>query len=415
MPIQDQPLSSKQHAVPQNIMDVEFRLIGELTMRQFVYILVFAIAAYMAKLSVPQPFTWFFVTGLGLIGLGFAFVPYEDRGLDEWVVNFIKAINMPTERIWKKRGKIPVGLAYEQNLRFVQQELITLAPTASRRKLEEYLGQQGETEKVDALDIPEEMYINMVKKAFKKERSDAVQSAKPHPEEIKKQINEPKKIEGKEITVEKEKEKNIESKRKERPEIAKQTKINKIVETRIKKSKIKLLDEGKSRRERPLQPLAEHSGRKFVNLIPSRGQIVLPIRGEKVIQIAEERDKTLEEKSRRMRALLEKTREENKREKKLSVRQIPSMVKKPNTVSGIIKNRKGEYIEGVILVIKNEKGEPIRALKTDRVGRFLVSTPLANGKYEIEIDGDKQTNLAFDIIPLEVKGALLPSFEITGR
>jgi len=432
MPIQDQPLTNKQHAIPQNIMDVEFKLIGELTMRQFVYVLVFAIAAYMAKLSVPQPFTWFFVIGLGLVGLGLAFVPYEDRGLDEWVVNFLKAINMPTERIWKKKGKIPAGLAYEQSLHFVQQELITLAPTASRRKLEEYLDQRGQAKEKDPLDIPEEMYITMVREAFKTEESVEPQSAQPPPatqekltkstEEMREKgdtIKEAEPTQTLNTTSEEQnegaKEKEVEKSTREATEVARQTKINRIVEARIKKSKIKPLDEGRSRGVLLLRPLTQHSGRKFVNLTPNQGKIVLPIRGEKVIQIAIEGDSTIEEKNKKMRELLSRTQSEKEMEKKLSVRQIPSMVKKPNTVSGVIKNRRGEHIQGVILVIKNEKGEPIRALKTDKVGRFLVSTPLANGKYELEVDGTKQTNLAFDIIPLEIKGALLPSFEIIGR
>ena len=445
MPIQDQPLTNKQHAVPQNIMDVEFKLIGELTMRQFVYILVFAIAAYMAKLSVPQPFTWFSVVGLGLMGLGLAFVPYEDRGLDEWIINFLKAINMPTERIWKKEWKIPVGLAYEQSLHFVQQELITLAPTASRRKLEEYLDQRGQDKEKDPLDIPEEMYRTMVREAFKTKESASPQGvrpsttatskdiifrgAQPPSEAQEKPTGEMGKDDGtiKEVktaqaqnTPSKEqyegaKKKETEKSKREADEAFRQTKLNKIIETRIRKSKIKPLDEGKSRGIIPLKPLTQHSGRKFVNLTPSQGQIVLPIRGERVMQIARDEDATTEEKSKKMRKLLSQTHREKEREKKLSVKQIPSMVKKPNVVSGVIKNRRGEYINGVVLVIKNEKGEPVRALKTDKVGRFLVSTPLANGKYKLEVDGAKQTNLAFDIIPLEVKGALLPSFEIIGR
>nr|MBP8961046.1 PrgI family protein [Patescibacteria group bacterium] len=96
MPVREQQTTNKQHPVPQNIMDVEFKLVGSLTMRQFVYLVIYAIAAYMAKLSVPQPFTWFFTLGIAFIGIALAFIPIEDRGLDEWLVNFIKAINSPT-------------------------------------------------------------------------------------------------------------------------------------------------------------------------------------------------------------------------------------------------------------------------------------------------------------------------------
>jgi len=75
--------------------------------------------------------------------------------LDEWIVNFIQAINSPTERIWRKNIEVPKAFAFEQNIHLVQQELITLAPTASRRKLEEFLHQKDREEKEDRLDIPE--------------------------------------------------------------------------------------------------------------------------------------------------------------------------------------------------------------------------------------------------------------------
>ncbi|HDQ88726.1 MAG TPA: PrgI family protein, partial [candidate division WWE3 bacterium] len=167
MPVREQQKTNKQHAVPQNIMDVEFKLIGSLTMRQFVYLVVFAIMAYMAKLSVPQPFTWFFALGIALAGIALAFVPIEERGLDEWLVNFIKVINSPTERIWKKEVRLPQAFSYNQQLVVMQKELITLAPTTSRRKLEEFLQHEGIGDKEDPLDIPEAEYIQKIKDAYK--------------------------------------------------------------------------------------------------------------------------------------------------------------------------------------------------------------------------------------------------------
>lgn len=457
MPIQEQQSTNKQHAVPQNIMDVEFKLVGELTMRQFTYIAVFAVAAYMAKLSVPQPFTWFFVVGLALTGLSLAFVPLEDRGLDEWLVNFIKAINSPTERVWKKETIIPNALAFEQNLHFVRQELITLAPTASRRKLEEYLEHQGKS-KQDELDIPEEKYIKMVKEAFqekpatqaavtqqsrakpkttvatpqqlpaeepreKKQKQVQERAAQkpPHKEEKTMPKEKPKGDKPREIQKEpaKEKEQAQMQKAKTTVQEKKQDKMAKLIRSRMKKAEINLTEGNKIKRQPSLQPVSEHSGRKFLNLTPSQGQIVLPIRGEKVLQTEEEAARKYNEKTKKLQELLQKTEEAEtqkaKTQKNLQVKQIPAMVNKPNIVSGVLKNRKDETLEDVILVIKNKKGEPVRALKTDRLGHFLISTPLPNGEYEIEIDKTGKTNLSFDIIPLKVEGGLLPSLEIIGR
>jgi len=94
MPIQDTAqMTVKQHAVPQNIMDVEFKLVGDLTMRQFAYIFVFGLAAYLVAQNVVGVFKWPITIVLALIGVSLAFIPVEERGMDEWVINFLKAIS----------------------------------------------------------------------------------------------------------------------------------------------------------------------------------------------------------------------------------------------------------------------------------------------------------------------------------
>jgi len=55
-----------------------------------------------------------------------------------------------------------------------------------------------------------------------------------------------------------------------------------------------------------------HSGRKFVNLVPSSGEIILPIRGERVLKTSEDvlLEKDIEEKARQLEELLDKIRSE---------------------------------------------------------------------------------------------------------
>ena len=85
--------------------------------------------------------------------------------MDEWVVNFFKSVYSPTQMIWQKAPVLPSAFTYE-SLDVVRQELITLAPTSSRRKLEEYLNYKGVQQEVDLLDIPESEYILKVRNAF---------------------------------------------------------------------------------------------------------------------------------------------------------------------------------------------------------------------------------------------------------
>jgi hypothetical protein len=167
MAIQDDSLaiSNKQHAVPQNVMDVEFKLIGDLTMRQFSYLLIFGLLAYLNFAFVlgilRLPFTLIFA----LAGVMLAFVPVQERGMDQWVINFFKAIYSPHERIWKKVPDVPSAFMYD-SINVIKQELITLAPTSNRRKLEEFLDYQKQVAPRDPLDINADAYILKVRQAY---------------------------------------------------------------------------------------------------------------------------------------------------------------------------------------------------------------------------------------------------------
>jgi hypothetical protein len=162
MPIDEKQITNKQHAVPQNIMDVDFKIIGDLTLREFFYLLIFFGLAYWAYMTIQVVLKWPLMALFILTGLVFARGRFGERGMDEWVVNFFRAIYNPTQKVWKKNPIIPVAFTY-QNLDFVKNELITLAPTATRRKLENYLDSYNTVAEVkDDFEVREEEYIRKV-------------------------------------------------------------------------------------------------------------------------------------------------------------------------------------------------------------------------------------------------------------
>ncbi|MBU1071242.1 PrgI family protein, partial [Patescibacteria group bacterium] len=80
MPIQ-------QHPLPQDISSYKFRLIGDMTIRQFLYIGGFVILTILLHNS-PIPFFFRYpleILTLGL-GIGLAFVPVQGRPLDQWII-----------------------------------------------------------------------------------------------------------------------------------------------------------------------------------------------------------------------------------------------------------------------------------------------------------------------------------------
>ena len=61
------------------------------------------------------------------------------------------------------------------------------------------------------------------------------------------------------------------------------------------------------------------------------------------------------------------------------------------------------------------RGEAVRAIKTNSLGQFVVSTALQNGTYTIEVSPSNKLNLSFGIIPIEVKGEIITPLDIVGK
>ncbi len=499
MPIREQAQkTNEQHAVPQNIMDVEFKLIGSLTMRQFMYLLVFCVPAYIFFRVVPHPFKFFMVVSFSLFGVAFAFLPLQDRGLDEWIANFLKSVYSPSQRVWKKKAYLPAAFI-QQSVAMVNQELITLAPTSSRRKLEEYLQTRDVEQKVDILDIPEIDYVDKVRKAFAAvEPVPAVSvpvaapaqpqaKSEPVPQPVPSEASKP--VETPKVSAQEAPKQPVDMK----PQAA--TVFVKPVppsQPEPKKQPKLTLPRKRFVDEIPLSPITpdRHAGRRFVNLAPGKGQIVLPIRNEKILKTREEvnveediKDKTeqlvklltqlkkeesvatgrhvpakrKEEVYKQVKELRKeiaqsaedvpqpvsapvehipeternpapaasveaKTEQVPRKEEHKPEHKAPGMVvtqlppnKVPNIISGIVKDTKGRPLTDLVLIIKNSDGDPVRALKTNSLGQFSISTPLADGSYTIEIDSTKKTELAFDIISLNVNGKILSPMEFVGR
>lgn len=167
MPIKDESLdnsSGRKHPVPQNVMDVEFKVVGDLTLRQVLYIALGGILAYLSyKAGLPSIWKWGLVIFFSILGVAVAFVPIQERGLDKWIVIFIRAMFSPTQMIWIK-SYAPPSYFLSDYASIIKNEIITLTPVKSRSKLEAYLENIQEIE--DPLDSMQASKVNAVKNQF---------------------------------------------------------------------------------------------------------------------------------------------------------------------------------------------------------------------------------------------------------
>lgn len=99
-----------EHAIPQNIMDYEFRLFAGLTLKQFIYVAVsggisFALFQMNRAGLFPDFFAWLTIPPILLVGLVLGLGSFGKRSAEDYLTAFFRVSNMPLRRVWKKDPK----------------------------------------------------------------------------------------------------------------------------------------------------------------------------------------------------------------------------------------------------------------------------------------------------------------------
>ena len=128
-----------EHPVPRNVTGFEFQLIGFMTLKQFGYLAAGAILAFVFY-NAPISFFRFPIAAFFLfIGIAFAFLPVQERPLDEWIVNLIKSVYQPTQFTWEKEIRIPAIFDIKTTSPKKKQVVTTEHQEDTRAKLNAYL------------------------------------------------------------------------------------------------------------------------------------------------------------------------------------------------------------------------------------------------------------------------------------
>lgn len=95
-----------QHPVPQPITSYEFRLVGDMTLKQFGKLaggIILALIVY--GINPPGFIKWPLIVLFAGLGALMAFVPFEGRPVDVWIIAFFKRIYSPTLYSWQSKNK----------------------------------------------------------------------------------------------------------------------------------------------------------------------------------------------------------------------------------------------------------------------------------------------------------------------
>lgn len=383
----------EQHPVPRNISSFQFHLIGEMTLRQFGYLAGgIAIAYVIVKLA---PFPTIIKAPIAAIpalaGFAFAFLPIQERPLDKWLLAFIKSINSPTQYLWHKDQTVPDIL-----LRTTSPAKKTLTDSHqeahhdARNKLQTYLASIP-SQPHQTLNIKEKNYIDKTLLLFDTPTHSAIsptlvpdrpsrpaaQSSKPAVPTVHQPLKDPPQpvIMPAVETVKIPTAKPIRETLMPKPDVQDREKeIAKIV--REKETMASELAKLKEQLEKISKP-----------------DVIKP---QPEAEVKKPTIKTISPKT--------------------AVNEIgmPKFPQTPNIIMGVIKDTQNKLLPNIILTIKDTKGMPHRALKTNRLGQFAIATPLPSDTYHIESE-DPLKRYTFDIAEVTLAGKVFLPVEITAK
>ncbi len=93
------------HPIPQDVTGFQFKLIGNMTVKQFAYLATgIVLAAILLQLPVNILIKFPFCAFFAIFGAGLAFFPVSGRPMDLMIGNYIKALIRPTQFVYEKIG-----------------------------------------------------------------------------------------------------------------------------------------------------------------------------------------------------------------------------------------------------------------------------------------------------------------------
>jgi hypothetical protein len=370
----------QQHPIPQEISTYQFRLVGDMTLKQFFQVasgIVIALIIYSSPII--GIIKWPLVIIFGLAGVALAFLPIEERPLERWVIAFIRSVYSPTLFFWKKTENPPLYFQEGGLATIVQPTSIPLAAVPFS------------TPAIPAATVTEPAY------------PPALEGAPPAPEDKKLEIPDEKKFKVKE------------------PELSPEEPGLTIFPTleEAEKSFLKKISSIFSFTASMPTAYEPQGSATTVSEVP--GEHGIKIKPHEAIRVTArpEHSKKFEGEVESV-TIVPVTPTFGAPRPKLAEGLVqfskdaapPYPPSLPNVIVGQVIDRDGKIIEGAILEIKDSQGHAVRALRSNKLGHFMTVTPLPNGHYQIEID---KAGFSFEPFSFEAKGELMPPIGIKAK
>ncbi len=395
----------EQHPVPQNVTTFQFRLIGDMTIKQFGYLAGGAILAYLSYiLPLPFFFTWPLTVLFALLGIGFAFVPIEERPMDVWVLSFLKSVYTPTQFVWHRtqpkpepQTTPPPAVAQKQSSPTLQRPNVptpvnTPSPTTSPATpiAAALQGLYTQTPAVQKKSLFDSLF-SWVDKLFPQPTHTILSTnpqpaAPPQPVVVPQPqpavVQQPKPEKNPELDALQNKIASLQSELTEKAQ----------AETRVLELQQEMTEMMKQKQEmeHQLVTMKKQSNEPMAHLKPSQPSSVTT---------------TPKSQGPTVKIIMPDA---------AARAGLPRLTTFANVVTGIIKDNQGGLLPGVLVTVRDKEGIPLRALKTNKIGQFAASTQLPNGVYFVEVE-DPRGRYIFDRAQVTLNGTVVPAIEIGAK
>lgn len=356
----------ENHPIPQDVTGFKFKLIGSITVKQFLYLLGFGILTTVAfvlniNFLLRIPLMLFFAG----IGASLAFLPIEGRPLDTMIVNFAKTIPAENRYIFRKRG---ANLSSFEVLQIPAKQIV--ASSAITQTTQQKTKTESDDKRAILIsrlrnstfrpDEGEAKILNNIHALFENSGSRPVISADPVL----------------------------------KPDVSEEEAKNALDEKLYRLEKEAQEEHAEEHAVKPEAPPASPVSTTAEEPAPKDNIIV--------------------------------SSEENTHEALAETAPIPPMPEKPNpnlsagfptlpdignVVLGIVRDPRGRTLQNILVEVVDTNNIPVRAFKTNALGQFAAATPLSNGSYLLRFE-DPTGKHEFQIIQINLGGEIFEPLEI---
>lgn len=355
----------ENHPIPQDVTGFKFKLIGSVTIKQFLYLIGGGIlAAICFILPVPgiikYPLSFLF----GGLGAALAFVPIEGRPMDIMIKNFLKALPSENQYIFKKRGAEALIAEF-----FSPQLAVSIK--AAQQKVQESTN----------LDTKRALLFKTLRHSYQPDEkeqailkningflNESAHSASPSVQNIDAQPTSAHSPLAQIAT----------------PAASPKHSIDPVVAVKVAQPPKETPNAKPAPPIQAIEQVQPEPKPQPSTTEMQQAQSPVPIQTPLATTPFVSTPTPASPEASNAAAIV--TPESNLKAG------FPELPDTPNIVMGIIKDPRGKIIPNILVEIMDTQGIPVRAFKTNALGQFAAATPLPNGEYNVILEDPRKQN-----------------------